>query len=187
MFQSVLSFCAAISSFYCAKYYHLHNKNNSHVFQPLQDILHHDRNLCWQKYRLIPDTISYAYVIVWFFFCQNKLIVFNTMCISQILRSVLCCITQLPPCNPTFYQSNSQKNKNILNGFHFDLIYSGHASLMVICLYTCDFSNLLFYLLLTIAMLNSYLIITTRCHYTIDVILAWLIVPLVFDKTKHLF
>jgi hypothetical protein len=161
---------------------------------PLQDILHRPWNGTWQKYRLVPDTITCFYLLLFGIYIlpddsARPFVV--AMCVSYHLRALLSALTILPPCNPTYYltlleRSSSNNGLHIkldpVEGCHRDLIYSGHVSIMVGVLFHCFYFHLLsdfgLVSLLLLCLCGSLACVTCRCHYTVDVVLAWCMVPM---------
>lgn len=155
---------------------------------PLVDLLHCKWNANWQKYRMFPDFVTFIYLGGFVFFCQEKEKCVQILACSYCLRAILCVVTQLPPCNPMSQIKLNVKlySFNPITGFHYDLIYSGHASLMIGILSMSEFPTWLRYLAILLAIFNSFALILTRCHYTIDVVLAWIIVPFLCNNLNKI-
>ena len=81
---------------------------------------------------------------------------------------------------------NKFSGKDPHTGFNNDLIFSGHTGILVMtCMYMSYFYPL--YVLLnvcmwTITVLTSLLIITSRCHYSVDVQIAYIVALCVFQN-----
>ena len=104
---------------------------------------------------------------------------FLLMSCVQFLRAICLASTVLPP-----LRSYDEKYRmGGLNGSGTEYIFSGHASysaLTAIYLYTTNTVSLPF--LIAYNLCSQYTIIATKNHYTIDVILAWIIVPLLYGN-----
>lgn len=100
------------------------------------------------------------------------------MGITQLCR-VLCMIsTILPPLK------NYEDKARLMgvNGSGTEYIFSGHASYSAasfMYLYALGFSPKL---LILYNILSQSLIIASRNHYTVDVVLSWIIVPLIYGN-----
>jgi len=105
--------------------------------------------------------------------------IFLIMGIIQIFRCLCSASTVLPP-----LKNYSDKYRlGGLNGTGTEYIFSGHASyssLGAIYLYTKGFVGI--FPLLFYNIISQFSIIATRNHYTVDIILAWIIVPLVWGN-----
>lgn len=103
------------------------------------------------------------------------------MSVVQILRVICSCSTVLPPLK----NYHDKYRIGGINGNGTEYIFSGHAS------YSCLTSLYLFkkgynpiYLLLY-NFVSQNMIVITRNHYTVDVVLAWIIVPLVYIALQY--
>jgi len=107
--------------------------------------------------------------------------VFLIMAIIQFLRSICSVSTILPPLK----DYHDKYRMGGLNGSGTEYIFSGHASysaLATIYLYTRKIVPVLPLVLYNI--ISQFLIIATHNHYTVDIILAWIIVPLVYGNIQ---
>jgi len=101
------------------------------------------------------------------------------MSITQVLRAFCAMSTVLPP----LQQYNDKWRFGGLNGGGTEYIFSGHASysaLTSIYLYNNNVVSLFSLALYNI--ISQGLIVVTRNHYTVDVLLAWIIVPLLYGN-----
>lgn len=99
-----------------------------------------------------------------------------------LLREITTTITLLPPTPFCFEREKIKKDKSKtlteLAGACNETIFSGHTSLMLISILfilpkiTNNYIKILIYLY---AITTSVIIISLRSHYTIDVVLAWVI------------
>lgn len=110
---------------------------------------------------------------------NNLTEMFLVMSIVQICRSICSLTTALPPLK----NYHDKYRLGGINGTGTEYIFSGHASysaMSVIYLYSNNIIsgfNLLWYNLL-----SQFLIIVSRNHYTVDVVLAWIIVPIIYGN-----
>lgn len=99
--------------------------------------------------------------------------------IAQFMRAITICTTVLPPLR---HNGNKIRMFGVL-GHGTEYIFSGHS------VYSCISTIYLFknkivsyeYLVIYNIIIH-FLIIVTHNHYTIDVVLAWLIVPLIYGN-----
>lgn len=100
-----------------------------------------------------------------------------------LIRSITINLTILPKDKDCKYEDNSMNPFNILNSC-YDKIFSGHFA-------TLFLATLIFYkyniinsipILIIINIINSFLILTTRSHYTIDIIVSLITVLLVYTN-----
>ena len=164
----------------CTKYLINKNIDNNNLKQ-LDDIL----------YNIIPNLYNYEYIVNIFLLLlllpliinpKKKYFVsiFKYFSIIIFLRCITVCVTIIPP-TKNCKQIEYNNIYSFLNGHCIDKIFSGHTSFMII-LFFIIYKNkilnnnlLLGYLFLIL--INSFLIVATRSHYTVDVILAYIIVP----------
>lgn len=79
------------------------------------------------------------------------------------------------------------KNNITLDGYCYDKIFSGHITLIFLfTLFLYKYKQISLILLFIINILYSILIIATRAHYTIDVIVSFLFTFIVFQNRKIL-
>ena len=124
-------------------------------------------------------------------FLKNKLSNFITLFkfvgIMAFLRTLTCVSTLIPPIKGRYKKERSDES-NLLNyvvGHNYDKIFSGHTGVMLICVLISITENLVNitnkFILAFLGVLYSILILLTRQHYTIDVLLSYMIiVPLYF-------
>jgi hypothetical protein len=101
----------------------------------------------------------------------------------QFFRSICLASTVLPP-----LRSYEEKYRmGGLNGSGTEYIFSGHASYSALtAIYLYNSNRVSIPLLTAYNLFSQYLIVATKNHYTIDVILAWIIVPLVYGNYQFL-
>lgn len=102
------------------------------------------------------------------------------MAIIQIFRAICSISTALPPLK----NYHDKYRLGGINGSGTEYIFSGHASysaLTAIYLYNRNFNPIL---LIVYNLFSQSLIILTRNHYSVDVILAWIITPLLYGNIQ---
>ena len=149
-------------------------------------------------FELLPDLSKYAYIrdfaiilcIIPFFYINSKipfiLETWNIFLVIITLKAICIFFTFIPPSNTLCHTNIKNKNTNIiikLNSLNhtYHQMFSGHNS-FVFLVYLMYIKYGLFNLnFLTILPVIAYslLIIITRCHYTVDIIVSYIIVYLI--------
>jgi len=123
-------------------------------------------------------TCQLAYTIVFISEAEQGEI-FLIMSVVQVLRMICMVCTVLPPLKS--YQDKQRLGG--INGSGTEYIFSGHASYSALTaiylIKQVDPIPLCLYNLV-----SQMLIILTHNHYTIDVVLAWIIVPLLYGNLE---
>lgn len=106
---------------------------------------------------------------------------FFIMGIVQILKFICSITTILPP-----LKTYDEKHRlGGINGNGVEYIFSGHASYSALtAIYLYNF-GINFWLIFIYNLISQTLIILTRNHYSVDVILAWIIVPSLYHNIKQ--
>jgi len=158
--------------------------------EPLYDIIQKN---CWnlKRYRILPEILHFIplglLILFFIYYCfnvENKINIeeiltsfFNKHGTLFYLRPILFSSTLLPDSSEICLTSKSI-------GSCFDLIFSGHSSIMFLSTYLlrdCFFISSSLYLVLQFNnLLTSFLIILSRNHYTVDVLLAIIITHFVY-------
>lgn len=105
--------------------------------------------------------------------------IFLVMGIAQICRAICCISTVLPPLK----NYHDKYRLGGINGTGSEYIFSGHACYSAVCAIYLYKKGI--FSPVTIFVYNSlsqFSIVITRNHYTVDVILAWIIVPLIYGN-----
>jgi hypothetical protein len=129
----------------------------------------------------LSDILVFSQVGVTLFILDLSSIaeLFVIMGITQLFRVVCFTTTILPP-----LKDYGDKERFLgTNGNGTEYIFSGHAAYSAatfIYLYTQQYVSLA--PLLIYNLVSQFLIVASRNHYTVDVILAWIIVPLVWGN-----
>jgi len=145
------------------------------------DIIHH--NIPYIKLTYLSDALVLAQTALTASVVDSQSLgeIFLIMGIIQIFRCLCSASTVLPP-----LKSYSDKYRlGGLNGTGTEYIFSGHASysaLGAIYLYSKGFVNL--FPLIVYNLISQSAIVITRNHYTVDIVLAWIIVPLVWGNVR---
>jgi hypothetical protein len=93
-----------------------------------------------------------------------------------LIRSITISLTVLP-------KSNSCKEKGGFKGGCYDKIFSGHfASVMIATLLLYEYKYINLSVLMLINLINGSLILLTRHHYTIDIVVAFFVTMFVYQN-----
>ncbi len=144
------------------------------------------------KFRNIPNMlllVLMSYLIIPLFFKPNIdvfISIYRYFSIILLLRSFTISSTILPPINSNCdFKLNMQ---TFMDGHCLDKIFSGHTAFSLLLVFVCNKFNILsktfIYILLLIQFVLALSLILTREHYTVDVILGYLItipILLLFD------
>ena len=124
--------------------------------------------------------LNILFIVYWLFHVPFILDYFILLFIIYCIRSVTIQLTVLPK------MKNCKHNFN-LNGFCYDKIFSGHvAFLFLFTLFLLQYKFISFISLFIINVLYGLLIIATRSHYTIDVVVSLLVSLFVFQNRKFI-
>lgn len=143
------------------------------------DIIHN--NIPYIKLTYLSDSLVLAQTALTASVVDSQSLteIFLIMGFVQIFRCLCSLSTVLPP-----LKNYADKYRlGGLNGTGTEYIFSGHASysaLGAIYLYTKGFVGL--FSLIIYNIISQLAIIVTRNHYTVDIVLAWIIVPLVWGN-----
>jgi hypothetical protein len=150
--------------------------------KPLYDIIQMN-SLNLQSYRILPEILHLIPVLylIFMIISNKKWNVLNSFFknhgILMLFRSICFTSTLLPD------SSQMCKNNNYL-GSCFDLIFSGHSTIMLLSTYLLKYeiqiSNKNYYALQFNNLITFLLIILCRNHYTIDIVLSIVLTHLVY-------
>lgn len=143
------------------------------------DIVHN--NIPSIKLTYLSDTLVLAQTAITASAVDSQTLaeIFLIMGVIQIFRCLCSASTVLPPLK----NYTDKYRLGGLNGTGTEYIFSGHASysaLGAIYLYKKGIVGL--FPLLIYNAISQFTIIATRNHYTVDIVLAWIIVPLVWGN-----
>jgi hypothetical protein len=147
------------------------------------DIVHY--NIPDLKHSFSNNYLSDILVLSQTIFCvslmdaESLTQIFLIMGITQTLKAICSVSTVLPPLK----NWEDKHRLGGLNGTGTEYIFSGHAcysAISAIYLYNKGIAN--FLTLLIFNSLSQFFIVVTRNHYTVDVILAWIITFLVYGN-----
>ena len=163
-------------------YYSMNHIKNSNTYKktPLRDILH-DNLEDLSDYKYIVDIVALLFFLP---LISNKRYdilsnFFKLFSVFTGLRIITSVVTELP---------KSDKHCSIklrgyfpyIRGHCFDKIFSGHTTFTLLSILTALKFNLIkkssFGIMLFLQILYAIFIVLTKCHYTVDVLLAYLIV-----------
>lgn len=179
---------------YLKRFVYDYGKKINHIKLP--DIFHNDK-LNIKHLSPLNDLLASVILLITIYniFVNNidgddTMLFVKYLIIAKLLKMILMSVTILPDASG---QCNIQdKTKNPLK-FYFmsgcnDLVFSFHMTVVLFCLYFLIKNNILSkYHALTIAIIQAILIIGTQNHYTLDVILAFIIVPYIINNNYHIF
>lgn len=155
---------------------HYNNNNNCMIYDTLHKILPDLRN-----YHNVIDLFGLLGLISLFFFATESLVseLFAKFVIIMFIRAFTTLTTILPKdenCDTTL------NFRSYLCGGCFDKIFSGHTSfiLLLTLLYYRD-HIIDIYALFGINLLNIFMILSTRAHYTVDVLLAIFVTTTIYS------
>ena len=167
------------------------NTITDHKQKPLFDIIHaNTQNLT--KYKYIPDYLAFVFLFPLIYTrdydCINMFLKIGAIIV--ILRSLSILVTDLPKSDENCKQ-NKLKNYNLFFGHCYDKMFSGHAALTLLALLTLYYHNKINHNQMTVLIffhiLYSFLIIITRSHYTVDVLISYFItIPLFYYAANGL-
>ena len=180
---------AIMTIIYCisGKYVYHHLENKSEVFYDnvklkqktkVYDIIHHNlpsmRNLS-----IIVEAIPFI-LLAFILFIDLKLFynVVGLLITIIIFRMFIIHFTILPK-----DKKCDIKNSSVYNGGCYDKVYSGHFAVIFISLlvlYTSKYIDI--FTLIILSTISALLIVTSRAHYTIDIVVAFLIVIIVYQN-----
>lgn len=135
----------------------------------------------------LDDVMVLLPIILCFYYKINfSNFLFLLTCI-YLLRELTTTVTLLPPTPFCFKRNNDKMNMSKiltkLAGTCNETIFSGHTTFMLLCLLFVlpkINNNYIKIAIYAYALLTSFIIVAMRSHYTIDVVLAWVICVLVY-------
>ena len=161
--------------------------------KPLKDIIHENSpDLTSLKYKNLDS----FFIIFFLPYLQTNginaaIYLFKIMSVIVLIRTISSTITDMPSSNPnckTYF--NFHSIQTYITGHCLDKIFSGHTAatlLLVIVAHRYNLikdSSLLYWFIAQI--IYVYLgLICTRHHYSVDVFLSYIIVPLVYNLIKN--
>ena len=158
---------------------------------PLFDIIH-DHTPSLQHYRIVPELcylapVLFTSALMLYHFDQRSL-----DCIRTFLwtHAFLLCFRALSFSSTLLPDSSQTCHTSIFTGSCYDLIYSGHVMIMLLSILLGQHFFVLHPIINAIFLVDlavtSILVIVTRNHYTVDVVIALLMTPLTFIAfTRH--
>ena len=149
------------------------------------------------KYKYIDDVLILIIFIVMLFFKINYINFISVYLIIRFIRMICMLSITIPPADKNCFKKQKVRQKSFkyikfVAGHCGETIFSGHVTFLLICiLFIMPKVNNFFKILLFVyGLIGSILIIALRHHYTIDVVLAWVITILVyisyFGKNKFM-
>jgi hypothetical protein len=171
-------FCYLISSWLCIKAAKTIEPNSKIII----DFIHTRTDPIPSRYTSDVLVLCQGIYTLCYFTRQDLVESFWIMSLIQCFRALCSLSTALP----ALKAYNEKERLWGINGTGTEYIFSGHASYSALCtiyLYKNKLVNNMTLFLYNI--FSQYLIIATRNHYSVDVVLAWIIVPLTYFSTKY--
>lgn len=165
-FKMISLFLYILSSLFCVGIANLIKPDNNKVV----DIVHN--NLPYLNSLYISDFLVLLPVVYTLLLMDSYSLskLFLTMFIVQICKGICSISTVLPPLK----KYDDKYRLGGINGSGTEYIFSGHACYSCLCaIYLTGIHNFSFIAIYNL--ISQFLIILTRNHYTVDVILAWII------------
>lgn len=140
-------------------------------------------------HKVLPNLHHHEYIINYILYIGILVLIFTNNIIHflkiffiiLIIRFLFTQITVLPK------MKHCKINHFSPFGYCYDKIFSGHVSFIFLCtLFLLETKYISIYTLIVVNLINSILIISTRAHYTIDVIIAFMITYLMFQHKKNI-
>lgn len=159
------------------------NNNNTNERKPLKDIIF-DNSYHFENSNFISDFLLLIFILP--YFNKNGIIAFKYFIkffsIVVCIRIITSTITDIPSSDPNCQNNIKELSlKNYIFGHCFDKIFSGHTALTLSLILTLQKFNLLgknkiLFLYLFQILYVYFFLICTRDHYSVDVILSYIIV-----------
>ena len=171
-------------------YYHLKNTSmhKTERRKPLKDVIM-DNGPDLRYLKMIMDPLIIIFLLPYIINNKFDYLFDNLKLFSLIfgLRIITSTITEIPSSDPDC-ETNKLGIFKYLSGHCFDKIFSGHTSLTLLLVLIAYDKNLLSYkkylLFQILQILYALMLIYTRGHYSVDVILAYIIVIPIFFLLK---
>ena len=173
-------------------YVYMHLKNTkmhkTERRKPLKDIIM-DNGPDLRNIKFIMDPLLIIFLLPYLINNKTRYLIDNLKLFSLIfgLRIITSTITEVPSSDPDC-ETNKLGIFKYLSGHCFDKIFSGHTSLtLLLVLIAYDKSLLSFkkYLIYQILqIMYAFMLVFTRGHYSVDVVLAYIIVIPIFFLLK---
>lgn len=194
---SSITFIASLYfTVYCQKY--SSKKKNSNI--PLPDILHIDSLNLSNIYRITDIPINVYIILLLFKYNKHGPKFLWLISATYFLRALSFSMTTLPKCHNINDKDDTKSCFSILKdyitlkdthiGHNNDLLPSGHVSFATIfILYLQNYervNNRIATIIWITNILNSILIILSRCHYSIDVFYAYILSYTVYNSMKYI-
>lgn len=166
---------------------YLHNIGKDHYTDDTRvyDVCHTYLPNC-EKYEFIGNI--YIVIVFFFVFQSSKYIsiIFDLIAFIipiYFIRSILTLITVLPKSS----ECNYNQSFAFINGGCYDKIFSGHAAFVfILTLLLNKYKIINFATLIILNIVNVSLILLTRTHYTIDVIVSFLVSYIMYTNNIRL-
>ena len=173
------------STYYFTKIKFLKDYNNKDLYDIIASNTPNLHNYCE-----IVNVVLLIFFIPFLLNFKTKYLVsfFKYLSIVILLRSILNFATILPSCNNE--KCHNESYFKYLIGHCNDKIFSGHISVGIILIYLLYkyklLNKLTFTIFLIMLLFISVFIILCRWHYTVDVLLAYIITGFIINSSPNL-
>ena len=173
MILHILVFIGLIFLQIFLKKFTIKNKKDTYE-KPLPDLGHKIIPSISTDFILLSDTILVSMFLIMFISVKSPKVLcefFRKGIFILVLRSISILLTDLPQINTylCFTQNNRQKDSNCTN----DYTFSGHTSItLLLSLFVMKTIPYLKIPMIGINLLQVFIILSTRMHYSIDVFMA---------------
>lgn len=179
-----------ITIIYCilSKYVYLHLENKSEIFydniklkkkSKIYDIVHNNIKSTRNLYTIVNIFPFILIGVACFIDLKLLYTILGFLVPILIFRLLVINITILPKDK----KCDIKKNSCIYTGGCYDKVYSGHFAVIFISLlvlYTNKYINI--FTLTALLTISGLLIITSRSHYTIDILVSFLVVVVAYQN-----
>lgn len=188
----VLSILLLIARFAAIKFINSDRVSKNYIHDICHNILPNMKitklkRILYDSYTLIPIFLVFGLSI---HYGKYQLLTkfIAILLILNLLRPIFYVITIMPdPCDKCSDEVNNNNWYEILMGSCKDMIFSGHVSNSFLgLLYLVRYFNVSFIYVMLHQIILITLMLCQRRHYTIDIIIAYLVTILVFDYRKSI-
>jgi hypothetical protein len=154
-------------------------ENNKKVHDIFHDFLPHINTFEYMPDILLVSLFAYMTIVNYNLIYQFAGLAFTLI----IVRSLIINMTVLPKNNVC----NIKKDSSLFRGGCYDKIFSGHFGitfLMTLLLYDNGYINQ--FVAILVNFLNAILILLTRSHYTIDIIVSIFVVIIIYQNNLNI-
>lgn len=178
----IITLLFLVYNYFFQYFIHTIGKGHYHHTSRLYDICHKYLPN-YEKYELIGNLyIGFVFLITLFNLSYAVLIMIIFEFIAYLIpiffvRTIFALVTVLPPSSKCVYNPYT----SIVNGGCYDKIFSGHfASIFLLTLLLKKYNIISMPILILLNVINVLIILSTRIHYTIDILVSFCITYLMY-------